>query len=230
LFINICLTIDQHNNSLPYVPWLVDKKYTDEEIYEKFGFTEDEIKLIETTIKKYKWDSLFYKRQCLGPNSVSDEEVQKYIEDLENEKKIENYIVEELILEAIVSKVYDFKVKFDLTGHSNDRKSNRENQQYISNKEILYTLYKVAKQIKDDYDVEIIKENDKIVITDKSRNKNYHILATIYKDKTNSDFLVIKVITHIYQENFESNDARKIYITYINDNEIDKKYKLKNLI
>lgn len=145
-------------------------------------------------------------------------------------KSINNFINEELILEAIVSKVYDFKVKFDLSGHSTDRKSNRENHQYISNKEILYTLYKVSKQIKDDYDVEIIKENDNIIITDKSRNKNYHILATIYKDKTNSDFLVIKVITHIYQENFESDDASKRYITYINDNEIDKKYKLKNLI
>lgn len=144
--------------------------------------------------------------------------------------KIENYIIEGLILEAIVSKVYDFKVKFDLTGHSNDRKSNRKNQPYISNKEILYTLYKVSRQIKDDYDVEIIKENDNIIITDKSRDKNYHILATIYKDKTNSDFLVIKVITHIYKEKFESNDVNKRYITYINDNEIDKKYKLKNLI
>jgi len=84
LFINICLTIDQHNNSLPYVPWLVDKQYTDEEIYKMFDFTDEEIKLIETTIKKYKWDSLFYKRQCLGPNSVSDEEVQKFINELEN--------------------------------------------------------------------------------------------------------------------------------------------------
>ena len=44
LFINICLTIDQHNNSLPYVPWLVDKQYTDKEIYDMFGFNEDEIK------------------------------------------------------------------------------------------------------------------------------------------------------------------------------------------
>ena len=86
LFINICLTIDQHNNSLPYVPWLVDKQYTDEEIYDMFGFTEDEIKLIETTIKKYERYSPWFKRYMCGPSSVSDEEVQKFINELENDK------------------------------------------------------------------------------------------------------------------------------------------------
>ena len=84
LFINICLTIDQHNNSLPYVPWLVDKQYTDEEIYEMFGFIDEEIKLIETTIKKYERYSPWFKRYMCGPSSVSDEEVQKFINELEN--------------------------------------------------------------------------------------------------------------------------------------------------
>ena len=84
LFINICLTIDQHNNSLPYVPWLVDKKYTDKEIYYMFGFNEDEIKLIETTIKKYERYSPWFKRYMCGPSSVSDEELQKFINELEN--------------------------------------------------------------------------------------------------------------------------------------------------
>ena len=85
-FINICLTIDQNNTSLHYVPWLVDKQYTDEEIYTKFGFTNEEIKLIETTIKKYKRYSPWFKRYMCGPSSVSDEEVQKFINELENEK------------------------------------------------------------------------------------------------------------------------------------------------
>lgn len=82
LFINICMTIDQHNNSLDYVPWLVDKKYADQEIYEMFGFTDEEIKLIETTIKKYERYSPWFKRYMCGPSSVSDEEVQKYIESI----------------------------------------------------------------------------------------------------------------------------------------------------
>ena len=84
LFINICLTIGQNNNSLPYVPWLVDKQYTDEEIYEMFVFTDEEIKLIETTIKKYERYSPWFKRYMCGPSSVSDEEVQKYMDDLNN--------------------------------------------------------------------------------------------------------------------------------------------------
>lgn len=84
LFINICLTIDQNNNSLPYVPWLVDKKYTDKEIYDMFGFTNEEIKLIETTIKKYERYSPWFKRYMCGPSLVSDEEVQKFINELEN--------------------------------------------------------------------------------------------------------------------------------------------------
>ena len=82
LFINMCLIIAQNNYSLPYVPWLVDKKYTDDEIYNMFNFTNEEIRLIETTIKKYRWESCFYKRQLCGPSAVTDEEVQKYINNL----------------------------------------------------------------------------------------------------------------------------------------------------
>ena len=144
-------------------------------------------------------------------------------------KTLEDYVNNELIIEAIVSKIYDFKVKFDLTLHSEDRKT-REGSQYISNKEILYTLYKVAKQIKDDYDVDIIKENANLLITDKSRNENYHIFATIYNDKDDNEFLIIKVITHIYKEEFKTEDVKKSYITYLNDKDIEKRYKLKTLL
>ena len=60
------------------------ERLTDEEIYEMFGFTEDEINLIETTIKKYERYSPWFKRYICGPSSVSDEEVQKFINELEN--------------------------------------------------------------------------------------------------------------------------------------------------
>ena len=86
LFINIVMTIDQHNTSLDYVPWLVDKKYTDQEIYDMFNLTDAEIKLIETTIKKYERNSPWFKRYICGAYSVEDEEVQKFIEDLNNVK------------------------------------------------------------------------------------------------------------------------------------------------
>lgn len=82
LFINIVMTIDQHNNSLDYVPWIVDRKYTDEEIYKMYNFTDEEIMLIETTIKKFKRNGKYVERYTWGPGEVTDEEVQKFIENL----------------------------------------------------------------------------------------------------------------------------------------------------
>jgi len=61
LFINICLTIDEHNNSRNYAPWLVDKKYTDEEIYKLLNITKKEQELIDKTIKNFDKDSDFGK-------------------------------------------------------------------------------------------------------------------------------------------------------------------------
>ena len=62
LFVNICLTIDENNNSREYVPWLVDKKYTDEEIYKLLDINEKEQELIDKTIKNFNKDSEFGKR------------------------------------------------------------------------------------------------------------------------------------------------------------------------
>ena len=53
VFVNICLTIDENNNSREYIPWLVDKKYTDEEIYKLLDITKEEQELIDKTIKKF---------------------------------------------------------------------------------------------------------------------------------------------------------------------------------
>ena len=79
LFLNIVLTIDQHNNSKDFLPWLVDKQYTDDEINKLFGFTDEEIKLIDTTIKKYERNSPWFKRYMCGKDSVTDEEVNNFI-------------------------------------------------------------------------------------------------------------------------------------------------------
>ena len=85
LFISICYTINASNNIKYIMPWLVDKKYSDNEIYKIFDLTEEEIKLIETIIKKYERNSPWFKRYMCGPSSVSDEEVQKFIDNLEND-------------------------------------------------------------------------------------------------------------------------------------------------
>lgn len=70
LFINIVLTIDQHNNSKYFLPWLVDKQYTDEEINKLFGFTQEEIDLIDATLKKFERNSPWFKRYMCGPSAV----------------------------------------------------------------------------------------------------------------------------------------------------------------
>ena len=85
LFLNIVLTIDQNNESKPYLPWLVDKQYTDEEINKLFGFTDEEVNLINRTIEKYERNSPWFKRYMCGPDSVTDEEVKNFIDKL-NEK------------------------------------------------------------------------------------------------------------------------------------------------
>ena len=82
LFLNIVLTIDQNNNSKEFLPWLVDKQYTDDEINKLFGFTDEEIKLIDTTIKKYERNSPWFKRYMCGKDAVSDEEVNNFITEI----------------------------------------------------------------------------------------------------------------------------------------------------
>jgi hypothetical protein len=66
LFVNICLTIDEHNNSREYVPWLVDKKYTDEEIYKKLNITKEEQNLIDEVLVKFERKSNWFKQYMLG--------------------------------------------------------------------------------------------------------------------------------------------------------------------
>ena len=73
LFINIALTYCQDNHSKSYLPWLVDKRYTDEEINQLFGFTIEEISLIDRTIKKYERNSPWFRRYMLGPGYVDSD-------------------------------------------------------------------------------------------------------------------------------------------------------------
>ena len=81
LFTSIVLVIDQHNTCKDVLCWLTDKQYTDEEIYQLLNITEEQ-KFIDRTIKKYERHSPWFKRYMCGPDSVSDEEVQKFIDSL----------------------------------------------------------------------------------------------------------------------------------------------------
>ena len=48
------------------MPWIVDGKYSDKEIYNRFKFTKDEIKLIEDVVERFEYNSEWYKRWMLG--------------------------------------------------------------------------------------------------------------------------------------------------------------------
>ena len=72
------MTIDQQNNTLDYVPWIVDKKYTDEEIYNKLDINDDMKKLIDDTLKKFERQSPWKIRLMCGPNSISDNEINNF--------------------------------------------------------------------------------------------------------------------------------------------------------
>lgn len=82
LFLILTLTYDQSNHVLNFLPWLVDKQYTDDEINKLFGFTDEEIKLIDTTIKKYERNSPWFKRYMCGKDAVTDEEVNNFIAEI----------------------------------------------------------------------------------------------------------------------------------------------------
>ena len=82
MFLTSTTILDKHNEARYVTPFLCNKKYTDEEINKMFGFTDEEIALINHTIKKFEYDSPWFKRYMCGPDSVSDEEVNNFIESL----------------------------------------------------------------------------------------------------------------------------------------------------
>ena len=77
------MTIDQNNNSKNYVPWIVDKKYSDEEIYKKLDLNQEEIDLIDKTIKKYEINSPWFKRYINGKTEdVNDQVIKEFIKNI----------------------------------------------------------------------------------------------------------------------------------------------------
>lgn len=66
IFINICLITDQNNASKTYVPWITNKKYSDEEIYKLLNINNKEIQLINNVTNRYKRNSKWFKRYMTG--------------------------------------------------------------------------------------------------------------------------------------------------------------------
>lgn len=82
LFTSIVLVIDQHNTCKDVLCWLTDKQYNDDEIYKLLNITKEEQDFIDKILKKYERNSPWFKRYLCGKDSVSNEEVQKFIDNL----------------------------------------------------------------------------------------------------------------------------------------------------
>ena len=66
LFLGISLITDQNNTVKQYIPWIVNKQYTDDEIYNILNINKDEQLLINLVIKKFERNSKWFKRYMVG--------------------------------------------------------------------------------------------------------------------------------------------------------------------
>lgn len=145
-------------------------------------------------------------------------------------KKLEEFVNEELILEFFLSMLDDYKISIDMIPHGEERQT-RNNRPFIPKNEIVYSIGKVAKDIREDFDIELIKFNDRIKVEDYSRNNHLHILCDIQKDNKYSDWIRLVIVTEMEQKNMSTYDIKKTYKTYSPDNKIKKDIKLfKNMI
>ena len=62
----ISLITDQNNTVKQYIPWIVNKQYTDDEIYNILNINKDEQLLINLVIKKFERNSKWFKRYMVG--------------------------------------------------------------------------------------------------------------------------------------------------------------------
>ena len=139
-------------------------------------------------------------------------------------KKLEDYINEELILERIVGFFNLQKIIFDMPEHSEGRQ-NRDEKSFIPKHQILSTVGKVVKDIREDLSVNIINIGDRIKIIDKSRDVILNVLCDIYEDKQKANWLKIIIVT-VMEGNMPTHDIKKTYQTYTNDKRIINDIKL----
>ena len=142
-------------------------------------------------------------------------------------KNFEEFINEQLILEYLIGFCKEYNVAVNLSSHAEERET-RHDKDYISKIEILSSICKVIKQIKEDINNNIIHINDNILIEDKSKNITTNFICSILNDTKNKNEIKINVITNIRKKNFIEYNITKKYVTYINDKEVQKKIKLLN--
>ena len=137
---------------------------------------------------------------------------------------LKDKINEELIFERVVSFIDDFKFTIDIIPHAEDRET-RHNKNYISKVDIVLSLGKVSKDIRNDLNTNFIKLNDRIQIIDKSRDDTLNILCDILKDNKKNDYIKLSVVTVMLGE-MPTYDIKKIYTTYSNDSRVRNDVKI----
>lgn len=71
-FIPIVCLISKQNTVYNYMPFITDYM-NDEQLYKRFAFTEEEIKLIESTCRKFDRDNWWFKRYATGDMTIKKE-------------------------------------------------------------------------------------------------------------------------------------------------------------
>ncbi len=138
-------------------------------------------------------------------------------------KTLNDIVNEELIFERIIGFINDFKFSVDIDPHAESREARHDNN-YITKKEIFFTLAKVAKDIRDDIDDNTIQISDRIQIIDKSRNNELNIICNINNDK-NDNYIKLYIVT-VMNGKMPTHDIKKIYSTQSNDYKVKDDFKL----
>lgn len=71
-FIPIVCLISKQNTVYHYMPFIIEHM-NDKQLYEMFGFTEEEIELIESTCKKFDRENWWFKRYATGDMTIKKE-------------------------------------------------------------------------------------------------------------------------------------------------------------
>lgn len=144
-------------------------------------------------------------------------------------RNLNETINEELIFEFIIGFLDLYKISLDLVPHAQDRQT-RKDKQFISKYNISNSIAKVAKEIRDDFELNNIQYKDRIKILDKSRDKHLNILCDINEDSKKKDWIKLSIIT-VMEDDMPTHNIKKTYITYSSDSKVKDDIKMiKNMI
>lgn len=82
LFVAICLTYDQHNETRTVMPWICDRDYDDEELFDILKINQNERRFIDMVLKKFERHSPWFIHYIRGEEFTNKEDISKYMEGI----------------------------------------------------------------------------------------------------------------------------------------------------